>query len=176
MKQRPGKEAFRGDFYFQKMSKIGETRLAYPQISMYTSIIKFLKVMDMKNSKIPVIVPCVLALVFLAAGLWMMLKSYNQMTYYSAAIRDAQQALQEADPAQAEGAEQEAQALQAENEQLRQQVAALQEENAALDEQTRQLQSSYDELVGQEDTAYYQKILESLTEGMNQVEEYIRGS
>ena len=130
----------------------------------------------MKNSKIRVIVPCVLVVVFLAAGVWMMIKSYSQMAQYNSAIAGAQQALRDADPAQAEGTEQEAATLQAENEQLRQQITALQEENAALDTQTGQLQTSLDELVEQGDTAYYQKILESLTEGMNRVEEYIGNS
>ena len=127
----------------------------------------------MKNSKIRVIVPCILAVIFLAAGVWMMVKSYTQMQYYSGAIRDAQQELQEADPARADALEQEAAALQAENEQLQQQVTALQTENADLDARNGQLQTSLDELAGHEDTAYYQKVLESLTEGMNRVEEYI---
>ena len=130
----------------------------------------------MKNSKIRIIVPCVLAVVFMVAGTWMMLKSYTQMQYYDQSIKQAQQALGEADPSRVEVTEQEAAALQEENAQLRQQVDALQKENADLDSQTQQLQTDYEALVGQEDTAYYQKILESLTEGMSKVEEYIRGS
>ena len=130
----------------------------------------------MKNSKIRIIVPCVLAVVFMVAGAWMMLKSYTQMRYYDESIKQAREELGESDLSLADAAEQKVAVLQETNEQLRQQVDALQKENADLDSQTQQLQTDYEALVGQEDTAYYQKILESLTEGMSKVEEYIRGS
>lgn len=127
----------------------------------------------MKNSKIRIIVPCVLAVVFLAAGFWLMGKNIGQMHYYGQQIREARQALQAADPAKADALEQEAAELQKQNEELSVQVQALQEENAVLDESTAQLQTRLTELNEHEDTAYYQKVLESLTEGMNRVEEYI---
>ena len=49
--------------------------------------------MEMKNSKIRIIVPCVLAVVFMVAGAWMMLRSYTQMRYYDESIAQARQAL-----------------------------------------------------------------------------------
>lgn len=130
----------------------------------------------MKNSKIRIIVPCVLAVVFMVAGAWMMLKSYTQMRYYDESIKQARQELGESDLSLADAAEQKVAVLQEANEQMRQQVDALQKENAELETQTQQLQADYEALIGDEDTAYYQKILESLTEGMSKVEEYIRGS
>lgn len=140
---------------------------------MYTSITNTFRMMKMKNSKIRVIVPCVLAVIFLAAGFWMLAKSVGQVNYYTQQITQAEQALQAADPAKADALEQEAAALQEQNEELTSQVQALQGENAALDESNAQLSARREELNGLEDTAYYQKILESLTEGMNRVEEYI---
>ena len=124
----------------------------------------------MKNSKIRIIVPCVLATIFLTAGFWMMAKSVGQVNYYTQQIAQAQQALQAADPAKADALEQEAAALQERNQVLAEQVQALQQENAALDESNAQLSARLEELTGQEQTAYYQTILESLTEGMNRVE------
>ncbi len=127
----------------------------------------------MKNSKIRVIVPCVLAVIFLAAGLYMMAQSIGQVNYYTQQITQAEQALQAADPAKADALEQEAAALQEENTELAGQVQVLQTENDALHEENAQLSQQLTDLEGQEQTAYYQKILESLTEGMNRVEEYI---
>lgn len=127
----------------------------------------------MKNSKIRVIVPCVLAVIFLAAGLYMMAQSIGQVNYYTQQIVQAEQALQAVDPAKADALEQEAAALQAENTELAGQVQALQTENEALQEENAQLSQQVTDLEAQEQTAYYQKILESLTEGMNRVEEYI---
>ena len=127
----------------------------------------------MKSSKIRIIVPCVLAAFFLIAGFWMMLKSYRLVNSYNQQIQEAEQALAAADPAIADAVEQEAAALQAENEELSQQVQDLQNQKAELEASNTQLQTQLEELAQSEDTAYYQKILESLTEGMNQVEEYI---
>ena len=127
----------------------------------------------MKNSKTRIIVPCILAVIFLAAGIWMMAKSFGQVNYYTRQINQAEQALQEADPAKADALEQEAAALQAENAELAGQVQALQTENATLNESNIQLSTQLADLTGDEQTAYYQEILESLTEGMNRVEEYI---
>lgn len=127
----------------------------------------------MKNSKIRVIVPCVLAVVFLEAGLYMMAQSIGQVNSYTRQITQAEQALQAADPAKADALEQEAAAVQAENTELADQVQALQKENDALQEENTQLSQQVTDLESQEQTAYYQKVLESLTEGMNRVEEYI---
>lgn len=127
----------------------------------------------MKNSKVRMIVPCVLAAIFLIAGFWMMAKSYGLVSSYNQQIQVAEQALAAADPALADAVEQEAAALQAENEELSQQVQGLQTQNAELEASNAQLQTRLEELTQSEDTAYYQKVLESLTEGMNQVEEYI---
>ena len=66
----------------------------------------------MKNSKIRMIVPCVLAAIFLIAGFWMMAKSYGLVNSYNQQIQEAEQALAEADPAIADAVEQEAAALQ----------------------------------------------------------------
>lgn len=130
----------------------------------------------MKNSKIRIIVPCVLAVIFLAAGFWMMAKSFTQVNYYTRQIKDAEQALQAADPANADALEQEAAAMQQENAALSSQVQALEAENGALADENAQLSTRLEELNADENTAYYQKILESLTEGMNQVEEYLGNS
>lgn len=127
----------------------------------------------MKNNKIRMIVPCVLAAIFLIAGFWMMAKSYRLVNSYNRQIQEAEQALAAADPAIADAVEQEATALQTENEELSQQVQDLEAQNAELEASNTQLQMRLDELTQSEDTAYYQKVLESLTEGMNQVEEYI---
>ena len=127
----------------------------------------------MKNSKIRIIVPCVLAAIFLIAGFWMMAKSYSLVNFYNQQIQVAEQALAEADPAIADAVEQEAAALQTENEELSQRVQDLETQKAELEASNTQLQTRLEELTQSEDTAYYQKILESLTEGMNQVEEYI---
>ena len=127
----------------------------------------------MKESKIRIIVPCILAVIFLAAGFWMMARCLAQENYYSRQIQNAQQALQDADPAQAEALEQEAAALQQENAALSGQVQALEGENAVLAENNAQLSTQLEELNADENTAYYQKVLESLTEGLNRVEEYI---
>ena len=127
----------------------------------------------MKDSKIRMIVPCVLAAIFLIAGFWMMAKSYRLVNSYNQQIQEAEQALAAADPALADVVEQEAAALQTENEELSQQVQDLEIQNAELEASNAQLQTRLEELTQSEDTAYYQKVLESLTEGMNQVEEYI---
>ena len=127
----------------------------------------------MKNSKIRMIVPYALIAVFLIAGVWMMAKSFRLVNSYNQQIQEAEQALAAADPALADAVEQEAAALQIENKELSQQVEDLQNRNAELEETNTQLQMRLDELNQSEDTAYYQKVLESLTEGMNQVEEYI---
>lgn len=127
----------------------------------------------MKNSKIRVIVPCVLAVVFLAAGFYMMAQSIGQVNSYTQQITQAEQALQAADPAKADALEQEAAAVQAENTELADQVQVLQKENDALQEENTQLSQQVTDLESQEQTAYYQKVLESLKEGMNRVEEYI---
>jgi phage shock protein A len=129
--------------------------------------------MNMKNSKIRMIVPYALIAVFLIAGFWMMAKGCRLVSSYNQQIQEAEQALAAADPALADAVEQEAAALQAENEELSQQVQDLQSQNAELEASNTQLQTRLEELTQSEDTAYYQKVLESLTEGMNQVEEYI---
>ena len=61
----------------------------------------------MKNSKTRVIVPCILAVFFLAAGFWMLAKSVGQVNYYTQQITQAEQALAAADPAKADALEQE---------------------------------------------------------------------
>lgn len=127
----------------------------------------------MRNSKRRAIVPCVLAVIFLAAGLYMMVKSIGQIKDYNKQIAAARQELAAADPARAEDLEQEVTALQQENAELDRQVQSLLQENAALDEANEQLSTRLGELEEQEQTAYYQKILESLREGLKRVEEYI---
>lgn len=127
----------------------------------------------MRDNKVRIIVPCILAVVFLAAGFWMMARSFGQIHSYTQQISEAEQALQAADPAKADALEQEAAAMQEENAELAGKVQALQTQNTALDESNGQLSTQLADLTAQEQTAYYQKILESLTEGMNRVEEYI---
>lgn len=128
----------------------------------------------MRSNKYRVIVPCALAVILLAAGFWMMARSIQRVNYYSEAVGQAQQALAAAAPAPADQMEADVEALQEENAALQQDVLALQEEQAVLDTATEQLRSRYEELEAQEDTPYYRTILESLREGMNRVEEYIR--
>ena len=60
----------------------------------------------MKNSKIRIIVPCVLAVIFLVAGLYIMGRNIGLMNSYSEQIARAEQALKEVDPAEANALEQ----------------------------------------------------------------------
>lgn len=127
----------------------------------------------MKNKKTCTIVACVLCAVFLIAGSWMLVRNIRAINSYGSAISEAQQALTAADPANADGIVSDVAALQAQNVALEETLLALQAEAAEQAEENAQLQDQYDELVQLEDTTYYQTILQSLTEGMNRVEEYL---
>lgn len=130
----------------------------------------------MKKNLLRILIPGLLTLVFLAAGLWFMSAYNNTEAYYTDAIFHTRQSLEQLDTAAAESAEAELAALQEENENLKQEIADLQTQNTALDTDTAALQEEYNTLSQSEDTIYYQTILESLTEGMNQVVQYIEGT
>lgn len=130
----------------------------------------------MKKNTLRLLIPGLLALIFLAGGLWFLIAYHNTYGYYTGAISDAQESLSQLDIASADQVEADLAALEAENDALAQQIADLQTQNAQLDTDTAALQQEYDALAQSEDTVYYQTILESLTEGMNQVVQYIEGT
>lgn len=130
----------------------------------------------MKRDKLRIIVPIVLCAAFLVAGGWLLTQNLLQMKHYNETIASEKQALVAANPANAETLEGEAAAAQEENTALEETIRVLEEEAAALAEENAQLQDRYDELLQNEDTTYYQTILQSLTEGMTRVEEYINAA
>lgn len=132
-------------------------------------------VIKMKRWKWHNVLPIAAIVVFLAAGLVLMMLSIGKQNDYMTALAEAKQALTAADPAKADAPETELAALQAENAALEAAAEDLQEENAALQAQQETLQQEHDALKAQEDTVYYQTILDSLKEGLSKVEEYIRG-
>lgn len=115
----------------------------------------------------------VLTAVFLAVGGWLLVEHKNTVKNYEAAITEAEQALAGLDLASAEAAEAALAAKVGENQMLEQEIAALQTENDTLDADTAALQESNSQLQQQEDTIYYQTILESLREGMSQLGQYL---
>ena len=109
----------------------------------------------------------------LVAGITLVTMSIQKYNQYTTELKAAQQALDEADPAQADALEAELAALQEENLQLQEQADALEQENALLDDDAAMLQQEYDALAQQEENVYYQTILDALTEGMNLVDGYL---
>lgn len=117
--------------------------------------------------------PILLAAVFFAAGVVLMISCIRTAGSCKAAINEAETALAEVDIASAEEAEQAVEGLRAENEALESEIAALETENAASAEALSALQSEYDAACADEDTAYYLAVLESLREGVALVEHEI---
>lgn len=129
----------------------------------------------MKKLKWYDVILCAVIGIFLISGLVLMTLSIQKQKDYTAALAEAKQKLTAADPVQADAPEAELAALQEENASLEATVAALEEENAVLKAEEERLQQEHDELAQQEDTVYYQTILDSLKKGMSKVEEYICG-
>jgi len=126
----------------------------------------------MKRS-VKILIPCLLAAVFLAGGVGLMLHCIRTQAAYRAEIAAAEAALEDVNFASAEEAERTARELQAENEALQMELAVLETENAAAAEEIAGLQREYDAACADEDTAYYLAVMESLTEGMVLVENEI---
>lgn len=127
----------------------------------------------MKNKILRTLIPCVLIVVFVAVGVLMMVLRSNRLDYYTNEIASAQQAAADAAAAAAEAESGALAQLQEENRTMEQSIADLEQENAALDAEAERLQQEYDTLAQNEDNQYYLTIIESLTEGMKQVEQYI---
>ncbi len=116
------------------------------------------------------------AAVFMLAGLWLMVENITTTSYYKNGIADAQQMLEDSDPANADGPEAELAALEAENQVLEQTRDDLQLQIHELEVSNEALLAEYDAIDDSEDTIYYRTILESLQEGLKRVEEYISGN
>lgn len=112
---------------------------------------------------------------FIGTGVWMLLQRENRKNTYLDAIASAEYAAQSLDQSDLEARKAEAEALLAEIGEMDQEALALEEEIASLDLEIAKLQQEYDQLAQEEDSAYYLTILQSLTEGMSQVESYIDG-
>ena len=128
----------------------------------------------MKNIK--TWLPALLSVLFIAAGVWMLLTCIQTEAYYTDSTAQAQQALAALDVEAAEALETELAAVREENTALEVQLQELHAENETLDADLAAAQAEYDRLEQLEDTAYYQTILESLQEGISRVAQYINGT
>ena len=120
-----------------------------------------------------ILLPCVLTVAFLAAGFGLLLHCVRIVGEYSTGTQEAQTALENVNNAAAEEALQAADDLRGENDALELEIAGMEAENAAAEESLAALQDEYDQACMEEDKAYYLAIMESLREGMMQVEDEI---
>ena len=111
----------------------------------------------------------------LGVGGWLAVQCVQTTLYYKEAITQAEQNLAAADPSAVAEQELELESILQSNADLQESLKTVQDENTALAESESELQQNYDALAQEVDVDYYQAILESLTEGMNRVEEYIGG-
>lgn len=122
------------------------------------------------------IILCVLTVLFLATGVWILTQRIQKQNAYLEAAAQAEHTAQNLDTSALEAREAEEQKILAENSEMEAQVSALQEELASLDQDLAQLQQEYDQLAQEEDSVYYQTIFQSLMEGVSLVESYINGN
>ena len=130
----------------------------------------------MKKNILFVLLSVLLSLGLIAGGLLFMSAYNSRISYYSDAISDAQQTLASLDISAVESSESDLNALLESNDTIAQQIAELEKENAALNEENSSLQQELDVLSQDENTIYYQTILNSLKEGLKQVVQHIEAS
>ena len=118
---------------------------------------------------------CLGIVIALSAGGWLALQCVQTTRYYQEANTQAEQNLAAADPSAVAELESELESVLQSNTDLQESLKTVQDKNTALAESEAELQQSYDALTQEMDVDYYRTILESLTEGMNRVEEYIGG-
>ena len=127
----------------------------------------------MNRKKLHPLAPHILTALLVIAGIIMLIPCIGKQIAFrdkfTAALRAAADAKSMAEDTEAGELAQ----LQNENQSLEQSIADLKKENADLDAQAAALQQEYDSLAQTEDNQYYLAIIESLTEGMEQVEQYI---
>lgn len=131
-------------------------------------------VIEMRK-KLSICLLCLGIVIFLGAGAWLAVQCVQTTSYYQTAITQAEQALAAADPSTLAPMEAELDTLLESNAKLQESLVTAQEENAVMAEEEAQLQQDYEALSQEMDAEYYHAILESLTEGMSRVEEYING-
>ena len=117
-------------------------------------------------------IPGILIALFVIAGIIMLIPCISKQIEYTNKLTAAQKAAADVNSAAADTAGKLVQ-LQNENQSMEKSIADLGKENADLDTEAAALQQEYDSLAQIEDNQYYLSIIESLTEGMEQVEQYI---
>lgn len=101
---------------------------------------------------------------------------YDKQKIYVDIIAEADHAVKNMDASEMEALETEKNTLSEEISAMNGQMTEVQEEIASLEQNIAQLQQEYDQLAQEEDSVYYLKIFQSLTEGMSMVESYINGN
>ena len=127
----------------------------------------------MNRKKLQAIVPYILTALLVIAGIIMLIPCIGKQIQYTGKLATAFRAAADAKSMAEDTEAGELAQLQNENQSLEQSIADLEKENADLDAQTAALQQKYDSLAQIEDNQYYLAIMESLTEGMEKVEQYI---
>ena len=118
-------------------------------------------------------VPYILTALLVIAGIIMLIPCIGKQIQYTGKLVSAFRAAADAKSVAADTEAGELAQLQNENQSLEQSIAELKKENADLDAQAAALQQEYDSLAQVEDNSYYIAIIESLTEVMEKVEQYI---
>ena len=132
------------------------------------------------NGKTKIVLPAVLSVVFLALGV-LFLRSYStQKAEYEKLVTSAEQELaaaeserDAADPDKAGGAALWDEKVKEALADAQTDIEAMQKENAALDESIASAQKEIDALKSDENTAYYQQVYDTLSEGLKKVEGYL---
>lgn len=122
------------------------------------------------NKKLPI----VLIAIFAVIGICLLIPCISGQIAFSGRFIAAKKAAASANSAAKEIEDGTLAQLQAENQALAESIEALKSENATLDANAESLQETYDSYVQIEENQYYLTIIESLTEGMEQVEQYLK--
>lgn len=120
---------------------------------------------------VKILIPCLLAALFFAGGVGLMLHCIGTGSALRQEIAGAEAALAQVDPGEAEETEAALAELLAENEALAMEISGLEAEIAEGAERLAALQADYDAACLEEETAYFLAVRDSLTEGMGIVDD-----
>lgn len=129
-----------------------------------------MKVLNFKN-----VMLLALAAGFLAGGIWLMSRRQAMRSDYETRLEEAAWSAENPDRSALEEMAAEQAALETEIADMTGQLEQLQQDTAELDRELEQLRQNYEQLTQEEDTVYYQTVLQALTEGVRLVESYISG-
>lgn len=127
----------------------------------------------MNRKKLHSLAPHILTALLVIAGIIMLIPCIGKQIQYTSKLVTAFRAAADAKSMAEDTEAGELAQLQNENQSLEQSIANLKKENADLDTKAAALQQEYDSLAQTGDNSYYLAIIESLTEGMEKVEQYI---